>query len=153
MIAQNIQVIEDKITKAAQKVGRKREDITLIAVSKTYPKEAVIEAYEAGAMHFGENKVQELIGKVEAIALPINWHLIGHLQTNKVKYIVDKVTLIHSVDSIKLAEEISKQATKKQVLVPILLEVNVAKEASKHGFLVEDVIDTIKFIEIGRAHV
>ena len=134
--------------KAAQKVNRNPEDITLIAVSKTYPVSDVEKAAALGCKDFGENKVQELMGKIEEIKVPVNWHLIGHLQSNKVKYLVGKTKLIHSVDSIKLIQEIQKQSAKKDVTTDILLEVNVAKEVSKHGIHLEDSIDFVKQLQV-----
>ena len=128
MIQENIKLVEEKIDAACAKSGRNREDVTLIAVSKTKPLPILQEAYAAGCRDFGENKVQELVDKYEQMPKDIRWHMIGHLQRNKVKYIVDKVYLIHSVDSLRLAEEISKEAVKKSVTVSILIEVNVAEE-------------------------
>lgn len=110
----------------------------MIAVSKTKPVFMLREAYEAGCRHFGENKVQELVSKYEEMPKDIHWHMIGHLQTNKVKYIVDKVYLIHSVDSLKLAQEISRQAEKKNIVVSVLIEVNVAGEETKFGIAPEE---------------
>ena len=124
----------------------KYEGATLIAVSKTKPVEDIKEVYEAGCRDFGENKVQEIMDKYEKLPADINWHMIGHLQTNKVKYIIDKVCLIHSVDSVKLASEIQKQASKHNLVMPILLEVNVAKEESKSGLFEEDLLETVKEI-------
>ena len=115
-----------------------KQPVTLIAVSKTKPLSAIIEIYEAGCRDFGENKVQELVEKYEELPKDINWHMIGHLQRNKVKYIIDKVKYIHSVDSFRLAEEISKQAVKHNCYINILLEVNVSKEESKYGIFLED---------------
>ena len=120
--------------------------MTLIAVSKTKPVEMIEEAMEAGARVFGENKVQELCDKYEQLPKDLHWHLIGHLQRNKVKYIVDKAELIHSVDSLKLAEEISKEALKKNVEVNILIEVNVAEEESKFGVSVEETLALVEEI-------
>ena len=120
--------------------------MTLIAVSKTKPIEMIEEAMEAGARVFGENKVQELCDKYEQLPKDLHWHLIGHLQRNKVKYIVDKAELIHSVDSLKLAEEISKEALKKNVEVNILIEVNVAEEESKFGVSVEETLALVEEI-------
>lgn len=114
------------------------DNVTLIAVSKTKPVNMLREAYDAGARDFGENKVQEIVDKYPQLPSDIRWHLIGHLQTNKVKYIVDKVCMIHSVDSLHLAEEISRQAVKHNVTVNILIEVNVAEEDSKFGVTVKD---------------
>ena len=137
-IRENMRAVEDRIAAACQEAGRKPEDVTLIAVSKTKPVEMLREAYECGCRDFGENKVQELLDKYEVMPRDIRWHMIGHLQTNKVKYIVDKVYLIHSVDSLRLAEEISKEAGKKNVCVNILVEVNVANEETKFGTTCED---------------
>ena len=140
-IKENLNEVNDLITKACLKVGRNPDEVTLIAVSKTKPNEAVMEAYECGTRVFGENKVQELAQKYEDLPKDIRWHQIGHLQRNKIKYIVDKVELIHSVDSIRLAEAIDKEAAKKNVISQILLEVNVAKEESKFGFMPEEVME------------
>ncbi|MDY2700703.1 MAG: YggS family pyridoxal phosphate-dependent enzyme [Suilimivivens sp.] len=133
MIKENIVSVQKNIDKACNSGNRNAEEVTLIAVSKTKPVSMLMEAYECGCREFGENKVQELVDKYEVMPKDIKWHMIGHLQRNKVKYIVDKVALIHSVDSLKLAEEISKEALKKQVQVPILIEVNVAGEDTKFG--------------------
>lgn len=133
MIAENLKTVRTKIETSCKVSGRSPKDVTLIAVSKTKPVEMLKEAYEQGCRHFGENKVQELVEKYDAMPKDIKWHMIGHLQRNKVKYIVDKVYMIHSVDSLKLAEEISKEALKKNVTVSILIEVNVAGEETKFG--------------------
>lgn len=133
MIQENIQHVEQVIDEVCRQSGRKRSEVTLIVVSKTKPVEMLEEAYETGCRDFGENKVQELVEKYEVLPKDIRWHMIGHLQRNKVKYIVDKVYLIHSVDSLRLAEEISKEAAKKKVEVNILVEVNVAGEETKFG--------------------
>ena len=133
MIRENIEHVENTIDEACRQSGRNRSEVTLIAVSKTKPVEMLKEAYETGCRDFGENKVQELVDKYEVLPKDIRWHMIGHLQRNKVKYIVDKVYLIHSVDSLRLAEEISKEAAKKNVDVNILVEVNVAGEETKFG--------------------
>ncbi len=148
MIKENLEIVSNKVAQAAKKAGRNPEDVTLIAVSKTYPIENIEEAIECGYRNFGENHVQELVSKYENVSTPVNWHLIGHLQTNKVKYIVDKVALIHSVDSVKLAKEIEKQAAKHDIVVNILLEVNVANEESKYGFKVDEVMDAVKEISM-----
>lgn len=138
MIKENIRYVEQVIDKACKESGRNREDVTLIAVSKTKPVEMLQEAYNTGCRDFGENKVQELVDKYEVMPKDIRWHMIGHLQRNKVKYIVDKVYLIHSVDSLRLAEEISKEAVKKNVTVDILIEVNAAGEETKFGTSIEE---------------
>lgn len=144
MIARNIQVVKEKIIQACNKVSRADNFPILIAVSKTKPIEMLQEAYDAGCRDFGENKVQELIDKYDKMPKDIKWHMIGHLQTNKVKYIVDKVALIHSVDSLKLAMEISKEAVKKNVTVDVLIEVNVAGEETKFGVKPEDAEELVR---------
>ncbi len=133
MISDNMNLVRQKIDQACLRSGRDPKEVTLIAVSKTKPLPMLQEAYDCGARDFGENKVQELLDKIPQMPNDIKWHMIGHLQRNKVKYIVDKVYMIHSVDSIRLAEEISKEAQKKQVTVNILVEVNIALEESKFG--------------------
>ena len=147
MLKENLADVEAKIVKACENSGRQRDDVTLIAVSKTKPVETLKEAYDLGVRGFGENKVQELTDKYEALPKDIQWHMIGHLQRNKVKYIIDKVALIHSVDSIRLAETIEKEAAKHNITANILIEVNVAKEESKFGLMPEELdelIDKIK---------
>lgn len=146
MLQEQLAEVEERIQEACRRAGRSREEVTLIAVSKTKPVEMLQEAYDLGVRTFGENKVQELVDKYEALPKDIHWHMIGHLQTNKVKYIVDKVDLIHSVDSIKLAETIEKEAAKKNRIVNILVEVNVAEEESKFGIKTEEVIPFIEKI-------
>ena len=138
MIKENIVEVRSKIRAACERAGRAKEDVTLIAVSKTKPLEDLKEAYEAGARDFGENKVQELVDKMPNMPSDVRWHMIGHLQRNKVKYIVGKVYMIHGVDSLRLAEEISREAGKQGVRVKILLEVNVAGEESKFGITPEE---------------
>lgn len=146
MIRENLDIVEKNIEAACSLGERKREEVKLIAVSKTKPVEMLQEAYDYGCRDFGENKVQELVDKYEKMPKDIRWHMIGHLQRNKVKYIVDKVYLIHSVDSLRLAEEISKEAVKKDVTVSVLIEVNVAEEASKFGTTSEDAIALVEQI-------
>ena len=138
-IAANIAQVKANIKTACEKNGRNASNVTLIAVSKTKPVSALKEAYDAGCRDFGENKVQEIMDKYDKLPDDIRWHMIGHLQTNKVKYIIDKVYMIHSVDSIKLADVISKEAVKHGVTAKILLEVNVAEEESKFGADTEEV--------------
>ena len=138
MVAENLVQVQKNIEESCKKVNRDPGEVTLIAVSKTKPVEMLQEAYAAGARVFGENKVQEIVDKYDQMPADVQWHMIGHLQRNKVKYIVDKAELIHSVDSLKLAEEISKEALKKNVEVNILIEVNVAEEESKFGVSVEE---------------
>lgn len=148
MIKENLEIVKKNIEESAVKANRKSNDVTLIAVSKTKPVELLLEAYDAGMRDFGENKVQELVDKYDKLPKDIKWHLIGHLQTNKVKYIVDKAYLIHSVDSLKLAKEISKEALKKGVTSDILIEVNVADEESKFGVSVNDTEKLIRDIAL-----
>lgn len=143
MIKENLEQVRRRMTEACARVGRDPEEVTLISVSKTKPVPMLLEAYEAGERQFGENKVQEIMEKFPQMPEDVNWHLIGHLQRNKVKYIVDKVTLIHSVDSLRLAQEISKEAVKHDVTVEILLEVNVAQEESKYGFTCQEAYDCV----------
>ena len=137
-VCENYRAIEEKVEKACLRAGRKREDVTLIADSKTKPVTMIHELLPLGVRDFGENKVQELTEKEELLPKDIRWHMIGHLQRNKVKYVVGKACMIHSVDSLRLAEEISKEALKKQISVPILVEVNVAGEESKFGVSVQE---------------
>ncbi len=132
-IGGNIDAVQNRINAACMRVGRDATEVTLLCVSKTKPLSALQEAYKAGARVFAENKVQELTAKMPDMPEDVEWHLIGHLQTNKVKYIIGKVALIHSVDSLHLAEEISKQAVKAECVQPILVEINVAGEDSKFG--------------------
>lgn len=132
-IKENLQNVRNRIKVAAEKSGRTEDDVTLIAVTKTHPAEMINEAIRNGVTDIGENKVQEIMEKYDKVE-PVRWHLIGHLQTNKVKYIIDKVYMIHSVDSVKLMDEIERQAEKKGVEeIKILIQVNVSGEESKFG--------------------
>ena len=140
MLEDNLKEVERRIEEACKRAGRSRDEVTLIAVSKTKPVSMLQEAYDLGVRVFGENKVQEIRDKYEALPKDIEWHMIGHLQTNKVKYIVDKVKLIHSVDSLRLAETIEREAEKHGCTADILLEVNVAEEESKFGLKMDEVI-------------
>ena len=140
MLKENLANVEKNIEQACKNAGRSRDEVTLIAVSKTKPVEMLQEIYDENIRDFGENKVQELCSKMEQLPSDISWHMIGHLQRNKVKYIVGKVELIHSVDTYRLAEEINIQAKKQNVIVPILVEVNIAHEESKFGISAEDAI-------------
>lgn len=144
VLKENYTNVLKNVYDACERAGRNSKEVTLIAVSKTKPVEMLQDVYDCGCRDFGENKVQEIMDKYEKLPNDIRWHMIGHLQTNKVKYIVDKVYMIHSVDSIKLAKEISKEAVKKNVTVKVLLEVNVAKEETKFGLLTEEVLDFYK---------
>ena len=146
MLVDNLREVEERIASACKRANRNREEVTLIAVSKTKPVSMLEEVYGAGIRDFGENKVQELTEKYEVMNKDIRWHMIGHLQRNKVKYIVDKVKLIHSVDSVRLAQAIEQEAAKKNVIVDILIEVNVAEEESKFGLKVDEVIAMVEEI-------
>ncbi|MCF0129489.1 MAG: YggS family pyridoxal phosphate-dependent enzyme [Pseudobutyrivibrio sp.] len=143
---ENLTNVEKRIQEACERAGRERNSVQLIAVSKTKPKEAITEIYDSGIRAFGENKVQELSGKMDELPADINWHLIGHLQRNKVKYIAEKVEMIHSVDSYRLAEEINVQAKKFNRIIPILIEVNVANEQTKFGVKCDEVLQLAKEI-------
>jgi pyridoxal phosphate enzyme (YggS family) len=146
MLKDNYDGVINKIAASCEKSGRNPDEVTLVAVSKTKPVSMLQEIYEHGCRNFGENYVQELVDKYETMPKDIKWHMIGHLQRNKVKYIIDKVALIHSVDSLRLAEEISKEAVKKQVEVDILIEVNVAGEESKFGTTVAETTQLVEEI-------
>lgn len=148
MIYENLVQTRKNIEEACERSGRSPSEVRLIAVSKTKPVEMLQEAYEAGVRDFGENKVQELTDKYDLLPKDIRWHMIGHLQRNKVKYLVGKVHLIHSVDSLRLAQEIQKEAQKKQVEVDILVEVNVAGEESKFGSTMEDTLQLVREIAL-----
>ena len=136
----------NKVSEDVKASGRDLSECTLVAVSKTKPLDLLNEAYEAGCRDFGENYVQELTDKIPQMPEDVRWHMIGHLQTNKVKYLIGKTYLIHSVDTVKLAREIGKQSEKAGIVTDILLEVNVAGEESKFGFAPENIIDSVKEI-------
>lgn len=144
MVKENLQEIEKKIEEACRRAGRDRSEVTLIAVSKTKPVSMLQEAYSAGIREFGENKVQEMMDKYDVLPDDIHWHMIGHLQRNKVKYLMGKAALIHSVDSLRLAEEISAQSVRHQVVTDILIEVNIAGEETKFGTDREEAISLVE---------
>lgn len=129
--------VKRRIDEAALRSGRNPEDVRLIAVTKTHPASEINEAIEAGAADIGENRVQEVLEKYDSVK-PVRWHLIGHLQTNKVKQIIDKVVMIHSVDSLKLAREIDKRAAAAGIVMDVLIEINSAMEETKSGIPAED---------------
>lgn len=147
-VCENYKEVEKRVEEACKRAGRKREEVTLIAVSKTKPVSMIEELLPLNVRDFGENKVQELTAKAEILPSALHWHMIGHLQRNKVKYIVDKACIIHSVDSLRLAEEISKVAQKKQVTAKILIEVNVAEEESKFGVRTSELLPLIEAISL-----
>ncbi|MCR5467888.1 MAG: YggS family pyridoxal phosphate-dependent enzyme [Lachnospiraceae bacterium] len=146
MLKDNLKEVENNIVLACKKANRERSSVKLIAVSKTKPVEMLQEIYDAGSRDFGENKVQEIVAKRDELPSDINWHMIGHLQRNKVKYIINDVALIHSVDSYRLAEEINIQAKKNNRIVPILIEVNIAEEQSKFGVRAEETLQLVEEI-------
>ena len=146
MVRENLREVQEKLTAAALRAGRKPEDVLLIAVSKTKPIELMMEAYEAGIRDFGENKVQEILRKAPLMPADVRWHMIGHLQKNKVRQIIGTACLIHSVDTVELAEKIEKEAEKQDLDVDILLEVNVAEEETKFGFRLEETEDAVRAI-------
>ena len=146
MIKEHLDEVRARVREACIRAGRDPQEVTLIAVSKTKPVELVREAYDAGARDFGENKVQEILQKKPEMPADARWHMIGHLQRNKVHQVIDKAVLIHAVDSLRLAEQIEAEAAKRDLDVDILLEVNVAKEESKFGFFLEDTEEAIRKI-------
>ena len=146
-VAENLKTIRERVDAACERAGRKPEEVTLIAVSKTKPLSMLQEAYRAGARDFGENKVQEILEKYPEMPEDARFHMIGHLQTNKVKQVVGKAVLIHSVDSLHLAEKIEQEAAKRDLTADILLEVNVAREESKFGLMLEEVIPLLESVK------
>lgn len=148
MLKENLAVVEARIQQACLRSGRSREEVQLIAVSKTKPIEMLQEVYGEGVRDFGENKPQEIKEKYPQLPPDIKWHMIGHLQRNKIKYIIDKVCLIHSIDSCRLAEAVNAEAEKHGIVMPVLVEVNVAKEDSKGGIMPEDAESFIREISV-----
>ena len=146
MVTENLKNVEAKIQAACDRAGRDRSEVTLIAVSKTKPVEMIKEAIDCGINVFGENKVQELVSKYEELDKGLEWHMIGHLQRNKVKMLPGRVKRIHSVDSIRLAEEIDKQFSNAGLIADILVEVNVAGEDSKFGIALDEVEEFLRKI-------
>lgn len=138
MLKENLQEVEERISRACARAGRRREEVRLVAVSKYKPAEMIREAYEEGIRDFGENHPQEIREKYPSLPEDIRWHMIGHLQTNKIKYIIERVCMVHSLDSVHLAEDLSRAAMKCGRVMPVLVEVNMAKEASKHGIMPEE---------------
>lgn len=152
MIRENLDFVEENIRKACERAGRDRSEVTLIAVSKTKPVSDIREAMAYGIKTFGENKVQEIRDKTEEITEPLNWHMIGHLQANKVKYLPGKVCMIHSVDNVKLADEIEKQFAKHDLVADILIEVNMAHEDTKFGLSPDEALGFVREIS-DREHI
>lgn len=143
MLLDNVADVEKRIQNACDRAGRDRSEVTLVAVSKTKPVSDIREVMKSGIVDYGENKVQELCDKYEILPKNLRWHMIGHLQRNKVKYLPGKTVLIHSVDSLRLAEEIEKDFSKKGMDADILIEVNVAREASKFGTFTDEVTELV----------
>lgn len=143
MLTENVIEVEKRIQAACKRAGRSRDEVTLIAVSKTKPVSDIEEVLTTGVLDFGENKVQELTDKFEVLPSNIRWHMIGHLQRNKVKYLMNKVVMIHSVDSLRLAEQIEQEAAKAGITANILIEVNVAEEESKFGTTCASAIELV----------
>ena len=148
MIKENIEQVQEKIRMACQRAGRMEQEVTLIAVSKTKPLSIIEEAYHAGMREFGENKPQEMRDKAKLLKEPVHWHMIGTLQSNKIKYVTGTACMIHSVDSLNLAYAIEKEAAKKELIMDILLEVNVAEEETKHGFSVEELLPAVRELSV-----
>ena len=146
LIAENILSVEQRIKKACERAGRDRSEVTLICVTKTMPVEDLQQAYDAGQRCFGENRVQEINDKFPRLPKDIQWHMIGHLQRNKVKYLMDKAVMIHSVDSAQIAQTVSKEAVKAGRVMDILLEVNAAGEESKFGLSYDQVLPLVREI-------
>lgn len=137
-LEERLENVRERIKISAEEAGRDAREITLVAVTKTYEPDIINEAIDLGVTDIGENKVQEILRKFDMVK-PVRWHLIGHLQTNKVKYIIDKVSMIHSVDSVHLMDEIEKQAKKHDIVMDILIQVNISGEESKFGIKPEDI--------------
>ena len=137
-IVENYQKVEERVSAACARAGRDRSEVTLIAVSKTKPVEDIQALIDHGVTNFGENKVQEMCAKEETLQKGLSWHMIGHLQRNKVKYLMGKTCLIHSVDSLRLAQEIQKEAAKAGTICPVLMEINIGNEESKGGIEIDE---------------
>ena len=144
MVCENYTKIRERIDASCKLSGRDPKSVTLIAVSKTKPVSMIRELMEIGVEDFGENHAQELVAKTEEITEPLRWHFIGNLQTNKVKYVVGRACLIHSVNSLRLAEAISKESVKKGLVSDILIEVNIADEATKEGIAGDEAVSLVE---------
>jgi PLP dependent protein len=143
-VADNLNAVQERIAKAAARVGRDPEGVTLVAVTKTMPVERIREAIDAGQRVFGENRVQEAQAKVEALGREVQWHLIGHLQRNKVKFVCDLFELIESVDSLSLAQDIDARAARHGIVMPILIQVNIGDETTKSGIAAPDTLALVQ---------
>ena len=147
LIKNNVQSVRDRIAKAAEKTGRKGDDILLVAVSKMQPLEKIYQAHQAGIENFGENKVQDLVLKISESNLDLNWHFVGHLQSNKLNKVIGKVEMIQSVDSTHLLEKLSKNGEEKGLTSRVLLQVNTSSEDTKFGFEEENVFTACELVE------
>jgi pyridoxal phosphate enzyme (YggS family) len=143
-VADNLNAVQERIAKAAARVGRDPEGVTLVAVTKTMPVERIREAIDAGQRVFGENRVQEAQAKIEALGREVQWHLIGHLQRNKVKFVCDLFDLIESVDSLSLAQDINARAARHGIVMPILIQVNIGDETTKSGVAAPDTLALVQ---------
>lgn len=146
MLTENVIEVEKNIQAACDRAGRSREEVRLIAVSKTKPVSDIEEVLTTGILDYGENKVQELSDKYDVLPKNIRWHMIGHLQRNKVKYLIGKTVLIHSVDSLRLAEQIEHEAAKADTIMNVLIEVNVAGEESKFGTTCNEAVELVRAV-------
>ena len=146
MLTENVIEVEKNIQAACDRAGRSREEVRLIAVSKTKPVSDIEEVLTTGILDYGENKVQELSDKYDVLPKNIRWHMIGHLQRNKVTYLIGKTVLIHSVDSLRLAEQIEHEAAKADTIMNVLIEVNVAGEESKFGTTCNEAIELVRAV-------
>src|SRR3989338_2185721 len=153
MISERVQAVQDRIKQACERSGREEKDVQVVLVSKLISPEKIMQAYQAGIRDFGENRVQEWQGKKDNLPADIRWHLIGHLQTNKAKYIVGQVALIHSLDRLALAEEIEKLAARRNLTVDCLIQVNVSREETKSGVEISEVDALVEFVEKQCPHI
>ncbi|MSR64294.1 MAG: YggS family pyridoxal phosphate-dependent enzyme [Verrucomicrobiae bacterium] len=143
-LADNIMEVRTRLARAAERAGRKPEDVLLLAISKTFPPAVIREAYEAGLRCFGENRIQEAKAKIDQLPGDIHWHLVGHLQSNKARDAIEMFEMIHAVDSLALATDLEKWAERSSKQIPVLLEVNVAGESSKFGLRADLVVETAR---------
>jgi pyridoxal phosphate enzyme (YggS family) len=145
-VADNLNAVRERIAKAAARVGRDPESITLVAVTKTVPVERIRAAIAAGQRVFGENRVQEAQDKIQALGRDVEWHLIGHLQRNKVRFVYDLFDLIHSVDGLPLAQDINRRAAQHGIIMPILVQVNIGDESTKTGVALSDTLSLVRAV-------
>lgn len=153
MIAQRLQELSRKIGESCKRSGRQESEVKVVLVTKGVSVDVIRQAYDAGCRDFGENRVQEFLEKKDTLPDDIRWHLIGHLQTNKIKYVAGQIVLLHSLDRLELAEALEKQAEKRGLSFDVLIQVNVAREETKQGFEVEAVKDSVRQIQASCPHV